>query len=206
MPVLIGIILGALFILQPIDALRVPVEWMNSTLVTYTGSGADWFFGFFDDSEATRFMALVVAVGTPGIAGLILNLIAPLGRMLRVIFSIAITIMSFGSFGSLPWHQALLFSLATTVIAAILAIAAGPIMEAIAAFFSVTLGFSQVRMLLFDSPSPKLRELIDYMGPQLPFMDATDLRYVCAAIALIPTALIVVWLLWRFTPRRVGVL
>lgn len=205
MPVLIGIILGALFILQPIDALRVPVEWMNTSLVTYTGAGADWALGFLDESEGSRVLALLVAVSTPGLAGLILNLIAPLGRMLRVVFSILITLVSFGSFGTLPWQEALLFSLATTVIGAVLAIASGPIMEAVAAFFSVTLGASQVRMLLFDRPSPKLRELIDYMGGQLPFMDAGDLRVVCAILALIPTMLIVAWLLWRFSPSRVVV-
>lgn len=204
--VLLGIILGLAYIAQPIPVLRAPIEWMNTSLVTYTGEGVEWASQFLPEGEAGRVLALIVAVATPGIAGLILNLIAPLGRMLRVIFSILITVVSFGSFGALPWQEALLFSLATTVVGAVLAIASGPIMEAAAAFFSVTLGFSQVRMLLFDDPSPTLRELIDYMGGQLPFMEADGLRILCACVALIPTALIVAWLAWRFMPQRSVVL
>lgn len=202
MAVIIGIILGILYILQPVPGLRGPVEWLNSSLVTYTGVGGDWVLGFFGNSESTRFFALLIAVATPGIAGLVLNLIAPLGRMLRVIFSIGITVISLGSFAAMPWQDALLFSLATTVIGAVLAIASGPIMEAFAAFFSVTLGVSQVRMLLTDKPSPKLQELIDYMGTQVTFLDGDGLRFMCAGLALIPTALIVAWLCWRFAPGR----
>lgn len=204
--VLLGIILGLVYVVQPIDMLHAPVEFLNSSLITYTGAGMDWLTGFFPDSEAGRFMSLVVAVGTPGIAGLILNLIAPLSRVFRVIFSILITLVSFGAFGALPWQEALLFSLSTTVVGAVLAIASGPIMEAAAAFFSVTLGVSQVRMLLFDTPSAKLSEMINYMAGQLPFMEADGLRVVCACFALIPTALVVAWLCWRLTPTRGTVL
>ena len=175
---------------------------MNSSLVTYTGTGADWFFGLFGESGWTRFFALLVAVATPGIAGLLLNLIAPLGRKLRIVFSLGIMLVSLGAFGALPWHEALLFSLATTVIGSILAIASGPIMEAIAAFFSVTLGVSQVRMLLADDPSPKLSEFINYMGEYLTFMGVDGLRIVCAIVALIPTALVVIWMIFRLVPQR----
>lgn len=202
MPVVVGIVLGVLYILQPIDALRAPIEWLNSALVTYTGSSAEWLLGRMGDGEGRHLLALIVAVSTPGLAGLALNLIAPLGRMARMIFGIGITVVSLGAFGSLEWHQAILFSLVTSVIGLVLAIAAGPIMEAFAAFMSVILGVSQVRMLLVDAPSPKLRELLDYMAPHLSFMSLDELRLVCAVLALVPTMLIVVWLLWRLSPRR----
>lgn len=198
--VLLGIILGFAYVAQPLDALRTPVNWMNSALVEYTGVGADWLLGFMGDSEFAQFLTLIVAVGAPGLAGLALNLVAPLGRMLRVIFSIGITLISLGAFGTLEWQHAALFTALTTIVGGVLALASGALMESLAAFFSVTLSVSQVRMLITDQPSPRLDELMDYMGGTLGFMEGDALRYMAIGVALIPTVLTAVWLLWRFAP------
>lgn len=200
--VLLGIILGFLYIAQPVDALRRPVEWMNSALVEYTGVGAEWVLGLFGDSGVVQFLTLVIAVGAPGLAGLALNLVAPLGRTLRIIFSLGIVLVSFGAFGTLEWHHAALFSALTTIIGGVLALVSGPIIEALAAFFSVTLSVSQVRMLITDETSPHLDELMDFMGQSAGFLTGDTLRYVAIGIALVPTILTCLWLLFRFTPVR----
>lgn len=200
--IVIGLIAGLIYILQPIDAIRTPVEWMNTTMVEYTGVGAEWILGLFGDGEFTRFMALFVALATPGLAGLALNLIAPLGRIARVIFSILILLVSLGSFGTLEWHQALLFSLATSVVGLVLALLSGPLMEALAGFMSVTLGASQVRMLITDTPSPRLQEMMELVGDNTGIYDETTLQWISVGIALIPLILVVGWLLFRLSPGR----
>lgn len=202
MAIIIGVILGVLYIVQPIDALRVPVEWLNTNLTAYTGWGAEWLLGFFPDTDLTRFVGLLVAVSTPGLAGLALNLVAPFGRKLRLAFSIGMILLSFGAFGHFPWYQAILISLAATVIGAALTLMSGMLMEAFAAFMSITLGASQVRMLLTDEPSEQLEEMIQMLSQTAGGGDHTIWWGVAVALALVPLAIVGAFLVSRLRPRR----
>lgn len=200
--IILGLILGIIYIAQPWDAIRAPVEWLNKTMVEYTSSGAEWAMGLLGENDATRFFGLLIAVATPGVAGLLLNLIAPLGRMVRVIFSIAILLFSFGAWAVFDWQQALLFNLATVVVGLILSILTGPIMEAIAGFFSITLGASQVRMLITDTPSQSLKDLKEMVASNAGFLNEDMVHWVTIGLGFTPLLLVGAWLVFRLIPAR----
>lgn len=201
MTIIIGIIFGVLYIIQPIDSLRAPVEWMNTTLITYANSFTSWALGPWNESDSVKLIGLILTVGAPGVAGLLLNLIAPLGRIARLVFSIVILLVSFGAFGTLEWQHALLFSMATGLIGLVLTLLSGPIMEAAAGFFSVTLGAVQVRAVVTDTPSAPMQELMNLVASML-HISVGESYWVCLVLAFVPLLLVAAWIIYRLAPSR----
>lgn len=190
MIVLCGVVVGLLYVLQPLDTVRAPIEWLASFLTDCTSNGVGWILGMFPNNPVAEFIGLFVAAATPGLAGLALNLVAPLSRMARGIFSIGLVLVSLGAFGSLPWWQASLLSTAAGVVGLILAITGGAIMEWFAAFMAVVLSAVQVRMLLSDDASKPLQKAINALSDAAGGGDETTWRLCAIAIALIPVLLL----------------
>lgn len=198
MTIIIGIILGILYIIQPLDAVRAPVDWLNSTMITHVSTVASAIIPSSEENEIGRLLLLILTVGAPGVAGLLVNLIAPLGRLARGIFGIGTTLVSLGAFGTLPWHQALLFSMATGVVGLVMTLLSGALMESVGAFFSITLGASQIRSVLVDEPSAAMNELVHLVSNML-HISLADSSVVCLCLAFLPLSFVAFWFLYRLS-------